>query len=184
MPNHEAVSSAARRTEVPTGPNDQAAHAPAEETIARFLKQRCTKRGRRSYRRRASSRRLRGSEHFFDVHDPLVSKITGVGHAGTLTRTLHPRYSDLLCCGRHLTRAVLARQRTCHSKKIADDAYVFTVAAATLAFSDDECICSSRSIPDLAPGIADRSNRFEKTIRLINTHHHGDPHGGNGFLSR
>lgn len=71
-------------------------------------------------------------------------------------------------------------------KKLADDTYVLYGRGGNIGFAvtDEGVVVIDDQFADLAPGIADQIKSVtSKPVRfLINTHHHGDHTGGNGFF--
>lgn len=71
-------------------------------------------------------------------------------------------------------------------KKLTDETYVLYGRGGNigLAVTDEGLVLIDDQFADLAPGIADQVKSVSaKPIRfLINTHHHGDHTGGNGFF--
>jgi hypothetical protein len=71
-------------------------------------------------------------------------------------------------------------------KKLTDDAYVLYGRGGNIGFAvtDEGVIVIDDQFADLAPGIAEQIKSVtSKPVRfLINTHHHGDNTGGNGFF--
>lgn len=71
-------------------------------------------------------------------------------------------------------------------KKLADDTYVLYGRGGNIGFvvTDEGVVVVDDQFADLAPGIADQIKSVStKPVRfLINTHHHGDHTGGNGFF--
>ncbi|MFY9553930.1 MAG: MBL fold metallo-hydrolase [Blastocatellia bacterium] len=71
-------------------------------------------------------------------------------------------------------------------KKLADDMYVLYGRGGNIGFAvtDEGVVVIDDQFADLAPGIADQIKSVTpKQVRfLINTHHHGDHTGGNGFF--
>jgi glyoxylase-like metal-dependent hydrolase (beta-lactamase superfamily II) len=71
-------------------------------------------------------------------------------------------------------------------KRLADDTYVLYGRGGNIGFvvTDEGVVLVDDQFADLAPGIAEQIRSVSaKPIRfLINTHHHGDHTGGNGFF--
>ena len=71
-------------------------------------------------------------------------------------------------------------------KKLADDTYALYGRGGNIGFAvtDEGVVVIDDQFADLAPGIADQIKSVtSKPVRfLINTHHHGDHTGGNGFF--
>ena len=71
-------------------------------------------------------------------------------------------------------------------KKLADDTYVLYGRGGNVGFvvTEEGVVLVDDQFADLAPGIAEQIKSVStKPIRfLINTHHHGDHTGGNGFF--
>ncbi len=71
-------------------------------------------------------------------------------------------------------------------KKLAEDTYVLYGRGGNIGFAvtDEGVVVIDDQFADLAPGIAEQIRAVTaKPIRfLINTHHHGDHTGGNGFF--
>ena len=71
-------------------------------------------------------------------------------------------------------------------KKLTDDAYVLYGRGGNIGFAvtDEGVVVIDDQFADLAPGIAEQIKTVTpRPVRfLINTHHHGDHTGGNGFF--
>jgi len=71
-------------------------------------------------------------------------------------------------------------------KKLADDTYALYGRGGNIGFAvtDEGVVVIDDQFADLAPGIAEQIKSVTpKAVRfLINTHHHGDHTGGNGFF--
>jgi cyclase len=105
----------------------------------------------------------------------------------TRTKSLALILTVLLVCGSAVAHDPASQDKGPFTlKKLADDTYVLYGRGGNIGFvvTDEGVVIVDDQFADLAPGIAEQIKSVStKPIRfLINTHHHGDHTGGNGFF--